>query len=63
MVGSGDGKIIVNSGKWPYGKGVQANAVKCTVCKKWMHNMTMAIQKFDANQHSLQNFHLIQYLF
>ena len=65
MVGSSDGKIIVNSGKWPcaYGKGVQANIVKCTVCKKWIHNMTTAIQTFDANQHSLQNFQLVQYLF
>ena len=37
MVGSSGGKMIVNSGKWPYGvsgKGVRANFVKCTVCKK-----------------------------
>ena len=37
MVGSSDGKMIVNSGKWPCGvcgKGVQANSVQCTVCKK-----------------------------
>ena len=45
------------------GKGVQANAVKFTVCKRWIHNMTTAIQTFDANQHSLQNFHVVQYLF
>ena len=39
MVGSSDGKMIVNSGKWPCGicgKGVQANSVQCTVSKKWM---------------------------
>ena len=37
MVGSNGGKIIVNSGKWPYGvcgKGVQVNSLQCTVCKK-----------------------------
>ena len=36
MIGSSGGKIIVNSGKWPCGvcgKVVQANSVKCTVCK------------------------------
>ena len=36
-VGSSGGKMIVNSGKWPCGvcgKGVQANSVQCTVCKK-----------------------------
>ena len=40
MIGSSGGKIIVNSGKWPCGvfwKGVQANSVQCTVCKKWIH--------------------------
>ena len=39
MVGSSGGKMIVNSGKWPCGvcgKGVQANSVQCTVCKKWI---------------------------
>ena len=37
MVGSSGGKMIIKSGKWPcgvYGKGVQANSVQCTVCKK-----------------------------
>ena len=37
MVGCSGGKMIVNSGKWPCGvcgKGVQANSVQCTVCKK-----------------------------
>ena len=37
MVGSSGGKMIVNSEKWPCdvcGKGVQANSVQCTVCKK-----------------------------
>ena len=37
MVGSSGGKMIVNSGKWPCGKGVQANSVQCTVCEKWIH--------------------------
>ena len=40
MVGSSGGKMIVNSGKWPCGvcgKGVQANSVQSTVCKKWIH--------------------------
>ena len=37
MVGSSGGKMIENSGKWPCGKGVQANYVKYTVCKKWIH--------------------------
>ena len=23
--------------KWSCGKGVQANSVQCTVCKKWIH--------------------------
>ena len=39
MVGSSGGKMIVNSGKWPCGvcgKGVHANSVQCTVCKKWI---------------------------
>ena len=37
MVGSSGGKTIVTSGKWPCsicGKGVQANSVLCTVCRK-----------------------------
>ena len=40
MVGSCGGNIIVNSGKWPCGvyvKGVQANSVQCTVCKRSIH--------------------------
>ena len=37
MVGSSGGKMIVNSGKCPCGKGVQANSVQCTVCKKLIH--------------------------
>ena len=35
VFGSSGGKMIVNSGKWPFGvcgKVVQANAVQCTVC-------------------------------
>ena len=37
MVGNSGGKMIINSRKWPcgvYGKGVQANSIQCTVCKK-----------------------------
>ena len=37
IVGSSGGKMIINSGKSPCGvcgKGVQANSVQCTVCKK-----------------------------
>ena len=40
MVGSSGGKMIINSEKWPSGvcgKGVQANSVQCTVCKKWIY--------------------------
>ena len=40
MVGSSDGKMIVNSVKWPCGvcgKGVHANSVHCTLCIKWIH--------------------------
>ena len=40
MVESSGGKMIVNSRNWPCGvcgKGVQANSVQCTVCKKWIH--------------------------
>ena len=37
IVDTSGGKMIVNSRKWPCGargKGVQANSVQCTVCKK-----------------------------
>ena len=37
MVGRSGGNMIVNSGKWPcgvYENGMQANSVKCIVCKK-----------------------------
>ena len=47
MVGSSVGKIIVNSGKWPCGvcgKGVQANTVQCTVCKKWIHKRCSGVR-------------------
>ena len=39
LVGSSCGKMIVNSGKWPWclWEGVRANSVQCTVCKKWIH--------------------------
>ena len=37
MVGDSGGKMIVNSGKSPSGKGVQTNSVQCTVCKNWIH--------------------------
>ena len=44
MVGSSGGKMLLNSGKWPCGvcgKGVQANSIQCTVCKK---NYSQAVQ-------------------
>ena len=44
MVGSSGGKMIVNSGKWPCGKGVQANSVQCTVCKKWIHKRCSGVR-------------------
>ena len=47
MVGSSGGKMIVNSGKWPCGvcgKGVQANYVQCTVCKKWIHKWCSGVR-------------------
>ena len=50
MVGSSGGKMIVNSGKWPCGvcgKGVQANSVQCTVCKKWIHQRCSGVRGVD----------------
>ena len=47
MVGSSGGKMIINSGKWPCGvcgKGVQANSVQCTVCKKWIHKRCSGVR-------------------
>ena len=44
MVGSSGGKMIVNSGKWPCGKIVQANSVQCTVCKKWIHKRCIGVR-------------------
>ena len=47
MVGSSGGKMIVNSGKWPCcvcGKGVRANSVQCTVCKKWIHKRCSGVR-------------------
>ena len=47
MVGSSGGKMIINSGKWPYGgcgKGVQTNSVQCTVCKKWIHKRCSGVR-------------------
>ena len=47
MVGSSSGKMIVNYGKWPCGvcgKGVQANSVQCTVCKKWIHKRCSGVR-------------------
>ena len=46
MVGSSDGKMIVNSGKWPCGvcgKGVQANSVQWTLCKKLIHKQCCGV--------------------
>ena len=36
-VGNSGGKMIVNSGKWPCGKGVHANSVKYPLCIKEIH--------------------------
>ena len=47
MVGNSGGKMIVNSGKWPCGvrgKGVQANSVQCTMCKKWIHKRCSGVR-------------------
>ena len=47
MVGSSGGKMIVNYGKWPCGvcgKGVQANSVLCTVCRKWSHKQCSGVR-------------------
>ena len=47
MVSSSGGKMIVNSGKWPCDvceKGVQANSVQCTVCKKLIHKRCSAVR-------------------
>ena len=47
MVGSSSGKMIVFFGKWPCGvcgKGVQANHVQCTVCKKWINKQRSGVR-------------------
>ena len=47
MVGSSGGKMIVNSGKWPCSvceKGIQANSVQCTVCKKLIHRRCSGVR-------------------
>ena len=47
MVRSSGGKMIVNFGKWPCGvcgKGVQANSVQCTVCKKWIYKPCSSVR-------------------
>ena len=47
MVGSSGGKMIVNSEKWPCrvcGKGVQANFLQCTVCKKIIHKLCSGVR-------------------
>ena len=47
MFGGSGGKMIVNSGKWPCGvwwKGVQANSVQCTVCKKWIYKRCSGVR-------------------
>ena len=39
--------MIVNSGKWPCGvcgKGVEANSVQCTVCKKLIHKRCSGVR-------------------
>ena len=40
MVGRSCENMTIHSRKWPcgvWGKGVQANSVQYTVCKKWIH--------------------------
>ena len=67
MVGSSGGKMIVNSGKWPCGvcgKGVQANSVQCTVCKKWIHkwcsgDLSWVVDDFRCKQCDGQSMKLI----
>ena len=47
LVGSSGGKRIVNSGKWPCGicgKGVQANTVQCTICKKMIYKRCTGVR-------------------
>ena len=48
MVGRCSGrKVIVHSEMCPCGvrvKGVQANSVKCTVCKKWIHKWCSGVR-------------------
>ena len=44
MVGSSGRKMIVNSGRWPCWKGVQANSVQCTVCKHWIHKRCIGMR-------------------
>ena len=46
MVGSSSGNMIVYSGKWSCGvcgKGVLANSVQCTLCKKWILNAVVCV--------------------
>ena len=72
MVGSSGGKMIVISGKWPCGvcvKGVQANFVKCTVCKNWFHGgvcgaLSLVVDGFRCNRFdgTLQEADLAEYL-
>ena len=45
MVGSSSGKIIVNPGKWPCGKGVQANSIQCIICIKSIHKRCTGIRR------------------
>ena len=58
MVDSSSREMIVNSGKWPCGKGVQANAGKCTVCKNGF--TSGAVVCVGSKQHSLQAVELSQ---
>ena len=65
MIVGSDGKMIVNSGKRPccvWGKGVQANTVKCTVCKRWIHkrfsgvgdNLSLVKDSLDVSDETVQ---------
>ena len=44
IVGSSGGKMIVNSGNWPCGRGVHANSVQCTVCKTWIRKWCSGVR-------------------
>ena len=45
MVSRRGGGVITDSGAWPCcGKGVAANSVQCTSCKKWIHRKCSGVK-------------------